>query len=96
MNGTCYSIPVEMFSKIIKKKEENLGYMKLKKGDLFVINNNGYASVFKFIEMKSGKILATNPISNQKTRISPSFYYGKLSEIKQEGIFPSYLERQDK
>ena len=79
INGECYNIPVQMFSKLIKEKKSNDGYKKLKKGDLFMINHNGNALVFKFVKLnRKGDIVGANPISGQEANIAPILYFDKI------------------
>ncbi|MCT1392050.1 hypothetical protein M4D76_27795 [Peribacillus frigoritolerans] len=91
MDGKAYDIPVQMFVEIIEKAEPkklNQSYKKLKKGELFYIEKNESAIVFRFEELKNGKIIGINPILNSRTRIDISLYGGKVSEltVKEEVI----------
>ena len=91
MNGQSYNIPVNMFVEVVEKvdffaaeskKEEQ--YSTLKKGELFYITDQkkGNALLFIFEEMKNGKIIGISPINNTRTRIAPSLFAGRVSDIK--------------
>jgi hypothetical protein len=84
VGGNMYDIPVSMFVEIVEKappKKLDDGYKKLKKGELFFIEKNDRAIVFKFEEMKNGKIMGINPITKGLTKIDASLYAGKVSEL---------------
>jgi hypothetical protein len=86
INGESWDIPVGNFVKVLEEAKDNLGYKNLKKGEIFYINNNGSAEVFKFdsikIVNKKERIIGINPIDNSVYKIDASMYAGKISDIK--------------
>jgi hypothetical protein len=86
INGEGWDIPLENFVKVLEEAKDNIEYRNLKKGELFYINNNGNAELFKFdsikIARKQERIIGINPITNGKHTIDACMYTGKVSEIK--------------
>lgn len=88
MNGKSYNIPVNMFVSVESKvdlkskaKEQEQEYKSLKQNELFYINHKGNAVLFKFNEIKGGKIIGVNPSTNATTRIDTSLFGGKVSSL---------------
>lgn len=84
-DGQMYDIPMDMFLEIVEKGEKpklNNDYKTLRQGELFYINKNDKALLFKFEEIKNGKIVGINPIGNVRTTIDVGLYGGKVSDIK--------------
>lgn len=84
-DGQSYDIPVQMFVKIVENAEPkklNDSYKSLNSGELFyIIGKNDDALIFKFKEMKDGRIIGTNVIHGGRTRIDCGLYGGKVSEL---------------
>lgn len=84
-DGALYDIPVSSFERIIEKappKKINDSYKKLKKGELFWINHKDSAQLFRFVEIKNGRIQGINVVDGGKTRIDINLYGGTLEELK--------------
>lgn len=84
IDGKSYSVPINMFVEVLEKapkKELDKSYLNLKKGELFYIKHNNNALLFKFDEMKNGKIIGINIGTNGSTRIDASLYGGKVSDL---------------
>jgi hypothetical protein len=86
INGEGWDCPLSNFVKVLEEAKDNLGYRKLKQGELFYINNNGNAEFFKFdsikVVRKQERIIGINPITSGKHTIDASMYAGKISEVK--------------
>lgn len=81
IDGKLYNIPISLFKKVLEVKEEGINseYLDLNKGDLFIINDGkNNALVFKFEEIRNGRIIGTNPITDAKTRIDTRLFFKKL------------------
>jgi len=88
IDGKPYSIPINMAVEVVEKidrVEEESKKLKeaktLKKDELFYIEKNDRALLFKFETMERGRIIGINPIDNSRTRIDVSLYAGKVADI---------------
>ena len=78
-----YSVPVEIFKRVVNRKVVNIEkYKEVKVGEFFYIDNNGKgALLFKFLGMKNGKMLGEDPINNTRSLIATSLYAGKVKDL---------------
>lgn len=85
-DGKMYDVPEHMFKSIIQKaapKQIDRTYTTLKSGELFCIKGNkGETILFKFKEIKNGKIKGENPFNGTTYTIDVGLYLGKVSDIQ--------------
>lgn len=82
-DGALYDIPVDAFKRIIEKaqpKQIPQSYKALKSGDLFWINKDG-AFLFRFVEIKNGRIIGINVADGGRSRIDIALYGGTINEL---------------
>lgn len=90
ISGKSYDIPFSMFDSLVEKTSKIKAAIKqeskrnalatIKKGDLFYINKNGDAVVFRYEGIEGKRIIGINPISNARTRIDMAFEIGLLAK----------------
>ena len=69
INGEGYNIPIALFKEVIQKEQLNEGYKTLKKVELFVINHDHKAIIYKFVKIENDKIIGINPINSINTKL---------------------------
>ena len=81
-SGVAYNIPFEMFLKVVSRKVVNTEKINsLKPGDLFVINHQKGALLFKFEKFEKGNIIGVNPLTGTKGMIAKSIFACKVDEL---------------
>lgn len=88
INGTPYDISVNAFDEVVEKvdlkaklKKQEQEYKSLQRNELFFINHNGDAKLYRFNEVKNGRIIGMNPVTNTRAKIDPSLFGGKVSNL---------------
>jgi len=86
MDGKIYDVPEHMFKSLIQKappKQLDRSYTTLKAGELFCIKGNKSETIlFKFKEIKNGKIRGEDPFNGTTWTLDVGLYIGKVSDIK--------------